>query len=98
MTSEEQPTIELDTLLFGTPSWNEVVDFWQRGEFHGEEYQVPAIKKHLRTDAQRKILADLDISIEEMLHGRIDSQAGNVAVKAIFEEWNKKLGFHYYGY
>lgn len=92
--------IELDELLNGTPTWEQVVEFWRDdGEFYGEQYLVPAIKKWLRTEDQRQRMAKADISIEEMLNGRYEGgeRIGKV-VQSIFDEWNAKLGFKAFGF
>ena len=98
--SKPEPTqevIDLDELLEGKPTWEQVVAFWRAvtdgtTEFYNEHYQVDAIKKHLRTEEQRKKMFELDVSIEEILGGRYPRSKGR-AVDAILKEWNKKLGF-----
>lgn len=89
--------IDLDELLNGEPTWEQVVEFWKEdGDFCEEKYLVQAIKKHLRTEDQRKRMFDLDISIEEMLNGRYPMDKFDL-VDAIYAEWNKKLGFQAFG-
>ena len=89
--------IDLDGLLFGNPRWEEVVEFWKDdGEFCEERYLVDAIKKHLRTEDQRRRMFNLDVSIEDMLNGRYTGDKSD-AVRAIFDEWNAKLGFKAFG-
>lgn len=89
--------IELDELLTGTPTWEQVVEFWRDdGEFCGEQYLVMAIKKWLRTEEQRQQMADMDMSIEEMLNGRYDGKFYD-SVQKIYDEWNTKLGFKAFG-
>jgi hypothetical protein len=85
----------LDEMLFGTPTWEQVVEFFKNGEFHEEQYDVLAIKKHLLTSEQRQTLFDLNLSIEDMLNGRI---GGEQRVYAIFDQWNEKLGFKCFGF
>jgi hypothetical protein len=51
--------IELDELLTGNPTWEQVADFWKNGEFYEEHYLVEAIKKHLRTPEHRQMMADM---------------------------------------
>ena len=87
--------IDLDTLNFGKPTWAEVVEFWKVGEFCEERYLVESIEKHLQTEDQRKRMFDARLSIEKMLNGRYSSQ--EPVVEAIFDEWNKKLGFKAFG-
>jgi hypothetical protein len=93
-----QPQIDLEELLHGNPSWDKVSEFWKDGEFHEEHYLVAAIKKHLRTDEQRKALAEADISIEDMLNGRVANEAAMFVIDNIFNEWNAKLGHKAFGF
>jgi hypothetical protein len=88
--------IDLDELLFGTPTWEQVVEFWKAGDFCEEKYTVEAIEKHLQTEDQRKRMFNAKLSIEKMLNGR---HTGDVEedVRAIFGEWNAKLGFNAFG-
>ena len=88
--------LELDELLYGDPSWEEVALFFKEGEFHEEHFSVTAIKKHLLTEEQRKKLFDLNLSIEECLNGRYTGEQ-EASVHAIYKEWNEKLGFHSFG-
>lgn len=89
-------TIDLDALLNGEPTWDEVVAFFKADDFCEESYLVDAIKKHLRTEEQRKTLFDLDLSIEDCLNGRYTDQQGKV-IHAIYQQWNDKLGFKHFG-
>jgi hypothetical protein len=88
--------LDLDGLLFGTPTWDEVVEFWRDGEFCEERYLVEAIERHLLTEDQRKRMFDARLSIEKMLNGRYPSDQSPV-VQAFFDEWNTKLGFKTFG-
>ena len=92
--------IELDELLNGTPTWDQVVEFWRdNGEFCGEEYLVSAIEKHLLTEQQRKQMFDLRLSIEKILNGRCEGTPENVKfTEDLFAAWNQKLGFKEFGY
>ena len=93
-----KPTIDLDELLHGNPSWEDVADFWQNnGEFYEESYLVEAIKKYLRTDDHRKTLGELDLSIEDLLNGRYNYKQ-HKKVDKIFDDWNQKLGFIAFGF
>lgn len=88
--------IDLDSLCFGEPTWEEVVEFWKDGEFCEEKYLVEAIELHLLTEAQRKTMYDHRLSIEKMLNGRHTGDKEPV-VHCIFGEWNTKLGFTAFG-
>ena len=84
--------INLDTLLYGNPSWAEVVEYFKDGEFYEESYLVEAIKQHLRTPDDKKQLYDADLSIEDCLNGRYGGGQEGV-VNGILKGWNEKLGF-----
>jgi hypothetical protein len=91
--------IDLDGLLNGDPTWEQVVEFWKDdGDFCGEEYLVQAIEKWLLTEDQRKRMFDARLSIEKMLNGRYvgEGKVGET-VAAIYAEWNAKLGFKAFG-
>lgn len=90
-------SIDLEELLDGKPSWEQVVEFWKATidgskEFHDEANYVRAIKKHLRTEKQREKLYELDLSIEEVLNGGYSARQDR-AVSTILRAWNRKLGF-----
>lgn len=87
----------LDELLTGTPTWEQVAEFWRDGEFCGEEYLVEAIEKHLQTEDQRKRMFNSKLTIEKMLNGRYTADVEE-DVCAIFAEWNAKLGFKSFGF
>jgi len=89
--------IDLDHILYGEPTTQEVVAFFERGEFDSEEYQVEAIEKHLLTEEQRKLMFDHRLTIEKVLNGRYGEQEGPIVIK-IFKEWNDKLGFKLFGF
>jgi len=61
-----------------------------------EEYVVPLIKKYLRTGEQREMLSDVDYSIEDCLNGRVEGEAQQAFVNAMFAEWNAKLGYKHF--
>ncbi len=90
-------TIELDELLYGTPEWNKVVEFFKEGEFCGEEYLIATIEKHLQTEEQRQAIFDKKISIEKMLNGRTLGDVEDF-VQSCYDDWNKKLGFKSFGH
>lgn len=89
--------IDLDELLNGNPTWQEVVEFFQKGEFYEEHYSIEAIKKYLLTQNQKETLYRLDLSIEDILNGRVHINGIKIKHK-IFQEWNDKLGFIRFGY
>jgi hypothetical protein len=91
--------IDLEELLNGTPTWEQVVEFWKDdGEFCKEYYLVEAIEKWLLTEEQRKIMFDNRLSIEKMLNGRYPcSDEMYKVVHGIYDAWNAKLGFKKFG-
>ena len=90
--------IDLDDLLHGKPTWEEVQKFFMEGEFDDEKYLVQAIKSHLITPEQKKLLFKFDLSIQDILNGRYGGKRGEeTAVSEIYSSWNEKLGFHNFG-
>lgn len=90
------PTIDLDTLLYGQVTPEQVTEFFRDGEFPQECYLVEAIERHLQNEQQREILYLSRLSIEKLLNGRYGGEFENL-VATIFAEWNAKLGFRYFG-
>lgn len=67
--------------------------------FDDEPNLVMAIKKHLRTEEQRKLMYEHDLSIEDMLNGRvIVSSPAYEAQRQILKDWNAKIGHSYFQY
>lgn len=91
-------TIELDELLHGNPSWDQVVQFWRFGEFHEEHYSVAAIEKHLLTEEQRRGIFDRRLSIEKMLNARVEGEDNQRFVESVYHAWNVKLGYYMFGH
>jgi len=64
-----------------------------------EEWLVKAIKENLRTPEQKSALDAADISIEDMLNGRVEGEEKHALVRRIFVQWNevceKELFFGY---
>lgn len=89
-------TIDLDQLINGECTIDEVREFFQSGEFCEESYLVQAIEKHLVTEEQRKQIYDQRLSIEKMLNGRYGAVEEN-AVQEICGQWNANLGFKFFG-
>lgn len=90
--------IELDTLLYDQPApatWEQVQEFFREGEFCEEHYLVSAIKKYLRTPAQKVMLDSLDLSIEECLNGRYGETQETLILK-MYADWNSRLGHKHF--
>lgn len=90
------PTIDLDELLNGTPSWEKVQKFFLEEEFDDEPYLISAIKKHLITAEQKEKLNQLDLSIADCLNGRYTGRQEQ-EINQIYASWNEKLGFQNFG-
>lgn len=72
---------------------------WHLWDENGEEeYVVPLIKKYLRTDEQRQQMNAYDISIEDMLNGRVEGEEAQNFTALTFLDWNQKLGYKHFGY
>lgn len=89
--------IELDELLNGNPTWEQVVEFWKDdGDFCEEHYLVSAIEKYLLTEEQRELMFKNNLTIEKMLNGRYMGLVSGM-VQDIYNLWNDKLGFKAFG-
>lgn len=69
-------------------------NLFNRG-FGQECYLVEAIKAFLLTEPQRKEMFDLNVSIEDVLNGRVGKPA---FTDNLFKQWNTVLGFKYFSY
>ena len=61
-----------------------------------EEDTVGIIKQHLRTEEQRRRLAERDITIEDLLNGRVEGDQS--IYDDVFSVWNEKLGRKMFGF
>ena len=61
-----------------------------------EHWVVAIIKQHLQTDEQRLWLYEHDLYIQDLLNGRTTGDVDD-EVRAIFANWNEKLGRQYFG-
>lgn len=77
------------------PFTEEEFHLWEQAD---EEYVVPLIKKYLRTEAQKKEMNDFDITIEDMLNGRVAGEDAQKFVATTFMLWNARLGYKHFGY
>lgn len=89
--------IELDQLLYGTCSQEEVNEFFLNGEFYEEHYSVDAIKRHLMDNDDIVTLSNANISVEDLLNGRFNG-AQEPIIERIMDKWNQKLGHRYFGF
>jgi len=83
--------IDLDWLLYGNPTTEQVRWFFKEGEFHEEHYHVTAIERYCLTEEQRKGMFDRHLSIEKILNGRYTGDQ-EPFVRKTLKEWNDKLG------
>jgi hypothetical protein len=93
-------TVELDQLLHdaGTPlTPAQVAAYFRHGEFPDEQYEVAAIKRHLLTDKHRQVMTHYDLSIEQMLNGRVEGEVPQAASYSIYHDWNRQLGYYQFG-
>lgn len=90
--------IELDQLLSDC-THDEAMEFFRLGgEFHEEEYLVGAINKHLRTNEDRALLYKHDISIEDILNGRVSGEERHKVVEDMMARWNIEIGAPHFSY
>lgn len=62
-----------------------------------EHYLVGTIKTHLLTPAQKQALFDADMDIADCLNGRYNEDKWNAFVRAMYHDWNQKLGVKHFG-
>ncbi len=74
----------------------EVLEDFKEG-FDKEEYLVAAIKRYLYTSEQKQLLDARNISIEDVLNGRIEGADQDSIYNMLFDDWNAKLGFQGFG-
>lgn len=77
-------------IAFTEEEWH----LWENGD---EEYVIPLIKSKLRTGAEKSMLDMLDISVEDMLNGRVEGTEKQDFVHALFDMWNQRLGYKHFG-
>lgn len=88
------PRVDYDELMTGRPSRQQIAQAFQDG-FQEEHYLVAAIKLHLMSQADKRIIEQQNSSIEDMLNGRVE---GNTTwVQQMYERWNSLLGFRCFG-
>ncbi|HEY9296448.1 MAG TPA: hypothetical protein VIQ31_08755 [Phormidium sp.] len=79
-----------DTNTVSDDAWK--VYFSSHCSHDEERWLIEGIKKYLRTEEQRQQLADMDLSIADILSGQYDGEQGK-KVRKIFDAWNEKLGY-----
>lgn len=86
------PNVEL--LNYGRPSLESIRKAFKEEfdvAFPNEEALVVAIKLHLMSQSDLRIIQQENSSIEAMLNGRVSGDSR--WVEAMFERWNGYLGF-----
>jgi hypothetical protein len=77
------------------PTPEQIAQYLQEG-VDDEEWEIEVIKRHLRTSEQKAWMDKHDISIADVLNGRI---RGDLDVEGmLFDNWNTKLGVKVYGF
>lgn len=79
---------------------NELGNLWKLSQeaIDNEPQAIELIKKHILTEPQRQLLFDHNMSIEDMLNGRIAGEERQAVEATIYAEWNTKLGYQAFGY
>lgn len=88
------PRIDTEYVFIGRPSRAELAQAFREG-FDKEEYMVKAIRLHLMSEADKRIIEQQRSSIEDMLNGRSGGEGSWVL--PIYERWNALLGFRCFG-
>jgi hypothetical protein len=86
--------VDLDTLLYGDPTPEQISDSF-RQDFPAENYLVAAIKRHLMSQNDKRIIEQNNSSIEDMLNGRV--RGDTTWKQQMYERWNSSLGFRCFG-
>ena len=73
--------------------WEEAAGYGER-----ESYLVAAIRQHLITEEQRRELFNRNVTIEDMLNGRVEGEDAEEFTGRLYADWNAKLGWHEFGY
>lgn len=89
-------SIDLDFLLNGNPTWEQIVEYFREGDFHEEHYLIQAINRFIIFPSHKTLMSDLGFTIEDMLNGRYTADK-ELAVHKILTDWNNRLGFHHFG-
>lgn len=88
------PRVDYGELMAGRPSRQQIAQAFQDG-FQEERYLVAAIKLHLMSQSDKRIIEQQNSSIEEMLNGRV--RGDTTWVQQMYERWNALLGFCCFG-
>ena len=76
----------------------DAIDSFINGGYDSEEYLVKAIRRYPLSPQELAWLYEQDVSVEDMLNGRVEGEARKVWVDATFERWNGLLGAKVFGY
>jgi hypothetical protein len=88
--------IDLEGLLYGSPSWTEVVEYFKHGEFYETPFEVRAIQRWLMTDEQSTLLKAANLSLHDILCGDYREEHEEMVME-FFDHWNTVLGHKRYG-
>lgn len=88
------PKVDNDKIFTGKPTQAELAQAFQAG-FDDESDQVRAIRLHLMSQFDKRLIEQNNSSIEDMLNGRVRGDGSWVTL--IFARWNALLGFRCFG-
>ena len=86
--------VDIELLLYGKPTANQISAELAK-DFPDEHYLVAAIKCHLMSEDDKRIIEQQNSSIEDMLNGRV--RGDTTWVQQMYERWNSLLGFRCFG-
>lgn len=70
---------------------------WDENSYDEERYLVADIRDKLLTQGQRDLLYLNDLSVEDLLNGRVPS-SHNHLYAIFFDAWNAKIGRKVFGF
>jgi len=88
------PKVDNDKIFTGQPTQSELAQAFKAG-FNDENDLVRAIRLHLMSQFDKRLIEQNNSSIEDMLNGRVRGDGRWVIL--IFARWNALLGFRCFG-
>lgn len=75
-------------------------DMWEEtcGFYDSEQYVVSAIRQHLLSEEHRQEMFNRNVTISDVLNGRVEGEDAEEFTGRLFADWNAKLGWHQFGY
>ncbi|MDP2662042.1 MAG: hypothetical protein Q8R28_15060 [Dehalococcoidia bacterium] len=71
---------------------------WNEDGFDSEAQLVEAIRGRLLTEEQRGKLYDWNLSIEDLLNGRVEGNDQDMKYAYFFDAWNAAIGRKVFGF